>query len=92
MLRKRQFGYRLLRRVHEEEEEEESSREPSGGEGVRNDFNAARSRPPEAGAANRHVSEPSRAVPGRAPVLLMPAGEREAHAGRVTMLILLHVF
>lgn len=34
------------------------SGEPSGGAGVRNDFNAARSRPPEAGAANRHVSGP----------------------------------
>lgn len=66
MLRKRQFGYRLLHRVHEEEqeeEEEESSGEPSGGEGVRNAFNTARPRPPEAGAANNHVSEPSRAEP-----------------------------
>lgn len=68
MLRKRQFGYRLLHRVREEKEEEKergrrSSGEPSGGEGVRNDFNAARSRPPEAGAANRHVSGPSRAGP-----------------------------
>lgn len=30
--------------------------------------------PPEAGAANRHFSEPSRAGPNWAPVLPMPAG------------------
>lgn len=30
---------------------------------MRNAFNTARSRPPEAGAANNHVSEPSRAEP-----------------------------
>lgn len=90
MLRKRQFGYRLLHRVHgeeeeeevREEEEEESSGEPTGGEGVRNAFNTARSRPPEAGAANNHVSEPSRAE--SSPSAADASGGWEAHAGCVT--------
>lgn len=56
---KRQFGYRRLDRVHEEERREQQRAKWRGGGGCEEWFQTARSRPPEAGTANNHVSEPS---------------------------------
>lgn len=55
---KRQFGYRCLDRVHEEERREQQRAKWRRG-GCEEWFQTARSRPPEAGTANNHVSEPS---------------------------------